>query len=370
MNPALTEDHVEQTMLSWLESEGFSVLNGLDIAPGEPASERASYDSVLLEDRLESAISFHNPKIPTEALDQAKRKVVAASLATSNLLENNNRFHQLLTNGIDVEYPAPEGRSVHEKVWLIDFAHPDRNEWLAVNQFTVVENRNNRRPDVVLFVNGIPLGVIELKSPSDHNATIKKAFNQLQTYKKEIPSLFTYNALLVVSDGMEARCGSLTSDWDRFLPWKTIDGTKQSESNQPQLETLVRGIFNKERLLDLIQNFVVFEVDGSEIAKKIAAYHQFHAVNKAIECTIQACSQKGDRRVGVVWHTQGSGKSLSMVYYTGKVVKHPKMENPTVLVLNDRNDLDDQLLARSPPQRTFCGKILFRLAIVIIFASF
>lgn len=343
MNPALTEDHVEQTMLSWLEREGFSVLNGLDIAPGEPASERESYDSVLLEARLERAISVLNPKIPSEALDQVKRKVIAASLATANLLENNSRFHQLLTNGVDVEYPAPEGRTVHEKVWLIDFTHPDRNEWLAVNQFTVVENRNNRRPDVVLFVNGIPLGVIELKSPSDHNATIKKAFNQLQTYKKEISSLFTYNALLVVSDGMEARCGSLTSDWDRFLPWKTIDGTKQSESNQPQLETLVRGIFNRARLLDLIQNFVVFEVDGSDIAKKIAAYHQFHAVNKAIQCTIQACGLKGDRRVGVVWHTQGSGKSLSMVYYTGKVVKHHEMENPTVLVLNDRNDLDDQL---------------------------
>ncbi|MFN3479692.1 MAG: type I restriction endonuclease subunit R, partial [Thermodesulfovibrionales bacterium] len=221
--------------------------------------------------------------------------------------------------------------------------NPDNNDWLVVNQFTVIEGQNNRRPDVVVFVNGIPLGVIELKNPSDENATIKDAFNQFQTYKNEIPSLFPYNEILVVSDGIEARLGTLTADWEWFLPWRTITGDDLAPKGLPELEVMIKGVFEKQRFLDLLRYFIVFEVDGSEIIKKIAGYHQFHAVNKAVDCTIKAASPGGDKRVGVVWHTQGSGKSLTMAFYAGKIIQHPEMQNPTLVVLTDRNDLDDQL---------------------------
>lgn len=343
MSPGFTEDDIERAALGWFQSLGYSCLFGPDIAPGEAAAERKSFEDVILEQRLEDSLRRINPSLPLLAIEQAKRKVLNTPLETANYLENNHRFHKLLTDGVDVQYKAKDGRIVNDKAWLVDWQNLDRNEWLAINQYTVIEHRNNRRPDIVVFVNGLPLAIIELKNPSDHTATIKKAFQQLQTYKREIPSFFTYNSLMIASDGMEARAGSLTADWDRFLPWKTVDGEQLAEKTDPQLETLVKGVFDKRRILDLVLNYTVFEIDGSDIAKKVAGYHQYHAVGKAIENTVKASATKGDRRVGVVWHTQGSGKSLSMVFYAGKIIRHPAMENPTLVVLTDRNDLDDQL---------------------------
>jgi type I restriction enzyme R subunit len=226
---------------------------------------------------------------------------------------------------------------------LIDFEDPANNDWLAVNQFTVVEDRRNRRPDVALFVNGLPLAVVELKNPEDETATIRAAFNQLQTYKQEIPSLFHTNEVMVVSDGVAARAGTLTSNWEWFMPWRTIEGREVAPKGSLELEVLLKGIFEKRRFLDLLRDFIVFEVDGAKINKKMAGYHQFHAVNKAVERTLEASAAKGDRRIGVIWHTQGSGKSLTMAFYAGKIIRHPEMENPTIVVLTDRNDLDDQL---------------------------
>ncbi|MEO2090491.1 MAG: type I restriction endonuclease subunit R, partial [Gemmataceae bacterium] len=262
---------------------------------------------------------------------------------TPSLIENNRRLHRLLTEGVDVEYSRPDGSVAGDKVWLIDFARPEDNDFLAVNQFTVVEDRHTRRLDVVVFVNGLPLAVLELKNPTDENATAKDAFHQLQTYKAELPSLFGTNVLLVASDGLDARVGTLTADWERFMPWRTIDGQEVAAKGLPELDVLVKGVFSRRRLLDLLQNFVVFEVDGPTVVKKLAGYHQYHAVNKAVNCTVAASAPDGDRRVGVIWHTQGSGKSLTMAFYAGKVVRHDMMNNPTLLVLTDRNDLDDQL---------------------------
>jgi type I restriction enzyme R subunit len=341
MSAGITESVVEDAALAWLEKLGYTTLNGPNIAPGEPIAERASYSDVVLAGRLRSALARINPDIPLDALDEVIRKITRSD--TPNLFENNRRFHQQLTGGVDVEYHANDGRIIHDKAWLIDFSDPGNNDWLAVNQFTVVENRNNRRCDVVIFVNGLPLGVIELKNPGDENATIRGAFNQLQTYKKDIPVLFPYNEILVISDGLEARAGTLTADWERFMPWRTIEGIDLAPKSVPEMEVLIKGMFEKQRLLDLVRNFIVFEVDGSNIAKKMAGYHQFHAVNKAVASTVRAASPEGDKRVGVVWHTQGSGKSLTMVFYSGKIILHPAMSNPTLVIITDRNDLDDQL---------------------------
>ena len=341
MSAGITESVVEEATLTWLKELGYTALNGPNIAPGEPKEERASYNDVVLAGRLRSALVRINPDIPPDALDEVIRKITRSD--TPNLFENNRRFHQQLTGGVDVEYHANDGRIIHNKAWLIDFSGPGNNDWLAVNQFTVVENNTNRRCDVVIFVNGLPLGVIELKNPGDENATIRGAFNQLQTYKKDIPVLFPYNEILVISDGLEARAGTLTADWERFMPWRTIEGVDLAPKGALEMEVLIKGIFEKQRFLDLVQNFIVFEVDGSNIAKKMAGYHQFHAVNKAVASTVRAASPEGDKRVGVVWHTQGSGKSLTMVFYSGKIILHPAMSNPTLVIITDRNDLDDQL---------------------------
>jgi len=335
-----TESTVEDAALEIFEELGYAILHGPDIAPGELFAERAEYSDVLLLGRLKQALAKVNAKIPAVAMEDAIRKLL--SVAGPNLEESNRRFHHFLTDGINVEYRA-EGRIVHDQVKLFDFAKPDNNEWAAVNQFTVIENKINRRPDIVIFVNGIPLTVFELKNMADENATIRDAFNQFQTYKKDIPSLFPYNEVLVISDGIEARVGTLTSGWERFMPWRTIAGDRIEPKGSLELEVLTRGIFEKRRFLNLVRNFVVFEDSGSALTKKIAGYHQFHAVNKAVECTLDAASPRGDRRVGVVWHTQGSGKSLTMVFYAGKIIQHPGMSNPTLVVLTDRNDLDGQL---------------------------
>jgi len=347
----IDEFTLEQTTLDWFRSMDYGIAFGPDISPDGSICEREDYGQVVLVEQLRTALASINPNIPADAIDEAVRKITRAQ--SPSLIENNRRFHLMLTDGVDVEFTNDEGRIVHDKVWILDINDMNNNDWLAVNQFTVVENRRNRRPDILVFVNGLPLAVIELKNPADENATLRNAFNQLQTYKNDIPSLFAYNELLVISDGMEARAGTLTSGWDRFMPWRTIDGTdlyrepgneKQTDGIvQPGLETLLKGIFDKRRFLDLVLNFIVFEDDGATIIKKAAAYHQFHAVNKAINCTLEATGEKGDRRIGVVWHTQGSGKSLLMAFFAGKVIRNPAMENPTLVVITDRNDLDDQL---------------------------
>ncbi len=340
MPAKFTESTVEEAALEILEGLGYTSLHGPDIAPGELFAERAEYSDILLLGRLKQALAKINPKIPAVAIEEAVRKLL--SVAGPNLEESNKRFHHFLTDGISVEYRA-EGQIVHDQVKLFDFEKPDSNDWAAVNQFTVIENKINRRPDIVIFVNGIPLAVFELKNMADENATIRDAFHQFQTYKKDISSLFPYNEVLVISDGIEARVGTLTSGWERFMPWRTIAGDQIAPKGSLELEVLTHGIFEKRRFLDLVRNFVVFEDSGSALTKKIAGYHQFHAVNKAVECTLDAASPRGGRRVGVVWHTQGSGKSLTMVFYAGKIIQHPGMSNPTLVVLTDRNDLDDQL---------------------------
>jgi type I restriction enzyme R subunit len=348
----IIESVVEQAALDWLGGLGYEIVSGVDIAPGEPAAERTDYKQVFLPDRVETKLEDLNPQIPAEGIAEAIRKLRLVSHPT--LVENNRAFHKLLVEGVDVEFRNQAGEIVHDKVWLIDFANPEANEFLAVNQFTVEEGHFNRRADVVVFLNGIPLAVMELKNIADEQATIRKAFDQFQTYKAQIPALFHSNALLVISDGIEARLGTVTSDWERFMAWRTITGQDLVPPGSLQLETLLKGVFDKHRLLDLIRNFVVFEDDGEKVIKKLAAYHQFHAVNKAVAKTVEVSRPDGDRRAGVIWHTQGSGKSLSMVFYTGKIVQHPAMENPTVVVLTDRNDLDNQLFDTF----SFCSELL------------
>jgi type I restriction enzyme, R subunit len=362
-----TEDFAERTVeraaLSWLDELGYSVVHGPHIAPGEPSTERSSYDEVVLRKRLEAALRKLNPTIGEDVLDEALRQITIASLPS--LTANNHAFHRLLVNGVAIEARREDGSIGAEVVRLIDFVSPAANDWVAVNQFTVLDGQHTRRPDIVLFVNGLPLAIIELKNAADENADIWSAFRQLQTYKAEIPSLLAYNAVLVVSDGLEARIGTISANSERFMPWRTIEGETIAPTTIPQLEVLMRGVFDKRRFLDLVRHFLVFEDDGSTIAKKMAGYHQFHAVNTAVEETLRATGiqealrvaeprggyfarsmpggEEGDRRVGVVWHTQGSGKSLSMAFYTGRLVLEPAMENPTVVVITDRNDLDDQL---------------------------
>src|SRR5574344_2071878 len=336
----INESALETLTINLLQTMGYEYKNGLDLSPDGIMPERKSYSDVILDDRLRSMLYQINPKMPKEAIEDAFRKLTIPQ--SPNLLINNNTFHKYLTEGIDVEYR--EGNETrYGKVWAVDFENPVKNQFLVVNQFTIIENNNNRRPDVILFINGLPMIVIELKNPADADTDIKKAFNQLQTYKAQIPSLFVFNELLVISDGLYGQIGSLTANFERFMPWRTIDGVEIVPKGMPELEALVKGVFTKERLLDIIQNFVIYEVDGEEIIKKIAGYHQYHAVNKAIIKTIEASSLKGDKRAGVVWHTQGSGKSLSMVFFSGKLIKQKAMENPTLIILTDRNDLDNQL---------------------------
>jgi len=338
----LNEETLEETTLNWFQELGYQANHGPDLAPDGDAPEREDYGQVVLVDRLRSAIDRINPSLPPDAVAEAIRKVVRPD--SPSLIVNNRAFHRMLTDGVDVSW-REDGRERHGKVWLIerDAAKLDDNEFLVVNQFTVIEDKRNRRPDVVVFVNGIPLAVIELKNPAEEKTTIRHAYNQLQTYKADIPALFVTNEVLVISDGFSARAGTLTSGWDRFMPWRTIDGESLASLGTVQLEVLLKGIFERGRFLDYMLNFTAFEDDGKEIVKKAAAYHQYWAVNKALDCTVTASNPNGDRRIGVVWHTQGSGKSLSMAFYAGKVIKHPAMENPTLVVITDRNDLDDQL---------------------------
>ncbi len=369
--PFLSEAEVELALLGQLETLGYQLAQEETIGPDGFHPERESHDVVILKKRLHDAVAKLNPAIPVEAQHEACRCILQSELPS--LLEENRRIHKLITEGVDVEYYAIDGTLTAGKVWLIDFTKPDRNDWLAVSQFVVISGRAgaafNRRPDVVVFVNGLPLAVIELKAPGSGNATLVGAYNQLQTYKNQITSLFNTNALLVTSDGITARVGSLSADLERFMPWRTTDGRDIAPKGAPELSTLIEGVFEQRRLLDLLCHFTVFGETGSGLTKIIAGYHQFHAVNRAVESTIRAADQmhvlrddpatygtsgglpsvktqtKGDKRAGVIWHTQGSGKSLLMAFYAGQLVKHPAMANPTLVVLTDRNDLDDQLFA-------------------------
>ena len=376
----LVEADVEQAALEWLSGLGWQVLHGPDIAPETPDAERDDYRQVVLEHRLRGALTELNPSLPMSALDDACRMLTRPEGST---LETRNRaFHRMLVDGVEVEYPDTEGRVRGDQVRVIDFDKPDKNDWLAVNQFTVAESENNRRPDIVLFLNGLPLGVIELKNAADEDATVRTAWNQLQTYKAELSTLFSMNESLMVSDGNEARIGTLTSGWEWFKPWRTVAGETVADKLLTELQVMLEGVFEPRRFLALVRDFIVFDDDGSgAIDKKMAGYHQFHAVRVAVDETLRAAElqraqdrtvdtggryeagrkpggKPGDRRIGVVWHTQGSGKSLTMAFYTGAIIREPAMENPTVVVLTDRNDLDDQLygtfsrcqdLLRQPP---------------------
>lgn len=338
---SISEDIVELAALETLQELGWSYLHGSIVAPDGVAPERRSNSDVILVGRLEAAIARLNSDAPEPARNEALRRVLTGELPS--LVEENRRIHKLLTEGVDVEFRNNRGQTAATKIWLIDLDRPDVNDWLAVNQFAVVESRANRRPDVVLFVNGLPLAVLELKNAASQNATLSDAYNQLQTYLHQIPSLFSTNAVLVTSDGMEARIGSITADQERFMPWRTVDGQDFAHRGTPELETLLRGVFTRENLLALIRDFIVFGDKGEGPFKIIAGYHQFHGAQKAVRQAMEATRPDGDRKIGVIWHTQGSGKSLLMAFFAGLAVKSAALENPTLVILTDRNDLDDQL---------------------------
>lgn len=337
----ISEAAIEQVVLDHLTGLGYAIATDAEIGPDGKAPEREAYADVILIQRLTAAIERLNPAIPSEARGDALRKILATE--KPSLVEENRRLHKLMVEGVDVEFYSEDGTIRGDKVRLIDFDDLAGNDWLATGQFTVIEGSINRRPDIVVFVNGLPLGVIELKAPGGENATLAGAHNQLQTYKSQIPSLFRTNAVLVTSDGITARVGSLTADQERFMPWRTTDGKVIAAKGQPELNILIEGIFDRRRLLDLLHDFTVFGETGSGLTKIIAGYHQFHAVRHAVDKTVEASAPQGDRKVGVIWHTQGSGKSLLMAFYAGQLVRRPELENPTIVVITDRNDLDDQL---------------------------
>ena len=363
----INESTVEHAALEWLAEIGWETAHGPEIAPDTLDAERTDYGQVVLEGRLRSALARLNPELPGEALEDASRKLTLPEGAT--LEARNREFHRMLVNGVGVQYRGGDRAIRGAQAQVVDFDDARNNDWLAVNQFTVTEGQHNRRPDVVLFVNGLPLGVIELKNPTDEDATVWTAWQQLQTYKAELPALFSMNGALFVSDGTQARIGSLTAGKEWFKPWRTISGESLADAHLTELEVMLRGVCLPQRFLALIRDFTVFEDDGSgALVKKMAGYHQFHAVQNAVRETLRAArlrqeytetdeargvyetgrrpgGEPGDRRIGVVWHTQGSGKSLTMAFYAGAIVREPAMENPTIVVLTDRNDLDDQLFS-------------------------
>ena len=375
---AFTETVVEHAALDWFRALGYDVVGGPDMPPG-PHALRESYADTIFPSVVRGALERLNPNLPTEALDDAGRKL--ARPEGSTLAARNRAFHRMAVDGVTVEYRDDGGAIRGAQVQVLDFEQPANNDWLVVNQFTVVEGNHERRPDIVLFLNGLPLAVIELKNPADEDATVRSAWQQLRTYQAELPSLFTFNTVLAVSDGVEARLGTLTAGWEWFKPWRTISGEELAPVFLTQLQVAIEGAFEKRRFLALLRDFIVFEDDGGgQLAKKMAGYHQFHAVETAVGETLRAAELQratdvgeergryesgrkpggnpGDRRIGVVWHTQGSGKSLTMAFYAGRIIREPAMANPTVVVLTDRNDLDDQLfgtfarcrdLLRQPP---------------------
>ena len=340
MSRRIIESDVEKLFLNILSDIGYSVKFGPDISPGGPEMER-EYSEVVLSRRLMERLRIINPDIPEDAMEEAYRKIIRQEIHDPVI--NNRSFHNLLVNGVDVQYKKPDGSIKNDRVFIMDFNEIDNNEFLAVNQFTIVEDKHERRPDIVLFINGIPVVLIELKNPADENATNESAYNQIGTYKNEIKSIFRFNEIIIISDGIKHKSGTITSPIERFAEWKTVD--YERPEGMSALEIMIRGMLSRDVLIDLVRNFIVFETEHSEgtvkISKKLAAYQQYNATNKALKSTIEAINS--DHRAGIVWHTQGSGKSLTMVFYSGKLVLEPEMENPTIIVLTDRNDLDDQL---------------------------
>ncbi|HPF07952.1 MAG TPA: type I restriction endonuclease, partial [Spirochaetota bacterium] len=291
-----TEDILEQAALSWFESLGYSVIFGPDIAHDGQSPERGNYGEVILEARLHDALMRINKKVPSSAIDDAIRRILITE--SPSLIINNRSFHKMITDGIDVQYNRPDGTVKTDKVYLFDFENPDNNDWAVINQFTVIENSINRRPDIIIFLNGIPLVLFELKSASNEETDIQKAFHQIETYIKEISSIFIYNSFCVISDGLLAKAGTMTSNFERFMSWRTEDGDSILSMDEPQLETLIKGIFDKRRFLDIIKNFILFQDDSGTVTKILAGYHQYHAVNKAIDNTDKALGAKIDRRIG------------------------------------------------------------------------
>ncbi len=336
----MNESQLENLCLDWFSENGWEVVHGIDIAPDSSNPLRKDYKQVLIETDLHAAFERLNPHLPINCFEQVLQKLNQPE--SLDLVTNNRAFHRMLLEGVPVTYKKQDDW-VHDHAFLVDFNHMQQNRFVAVNQFTILGTKQPRRPDIICFINGIPFAVLELKSPTDENADIWDAFNQLQTYKEEISDLFVYNEALVVSDGVTARVGSLTANQERFLPWRTIKNEDDKPALEWELETVIRGFFDRELFLDYIRFFVLFETDGEKTIKKIAGYHQFHAVREAVQATIAAANPAGDKKAGVVWHTQGSGKSISMCCYAGKLLQQPAMHNPTLLIVTDRNDLDGQL---------------------------
>lgn len=337
---SMNETQLENLCLDWFSENGWEVVHGIDIAPDSSNPLRKDYKQLVLEADVQAAFERLNPHLPASCFEQVFLKL--SKPESLDLVTNNRAFHRMLLEGVPVTYKKQDDW-VHDHAFLVDFNHVQQNRFIAVNQFTILGVKQPRRPDIICFINGIPFAVLELKSPTDENADIWDAFNQLQTYKEEISDLFVYNEALVVSDGVTARVGSLTANQERFLPWRTIKNEDDKPALEWELETVVRGFFDRELFLDYIRFFVLFETDGEKTIKKIAGYHQFHAVREAVQATIAAANPNGDKKAGVVWHTQGSGKSISMCCYAGKLLQQPAMHNPTLLIVTDRNDLDGQL---------------------------
>jgi type I restriction enzyme R subunit len=364
MTAGFTESDAEEAALGWLESLGYAVRHGPEIAYNVDGGERTDpgYRDTILQNRLHRALTRLNPGLPAAAIADAYRKLLRVE--APNLLARNRALHRMLVDGVNVEYTRADGSIGGAQAKVIDFERSDQNNWMAVNQFTLIEGQESRRADIVIFVNGLPLAVVELKNPADENATVWDAVQQLENYQTFVPALFTCNAALIASDGIQARIGALGAGKEWFKPWRTISGREDAAQSIPELQVVLAGVFEPRRFLDLVRHFIVFEdFGGGALAKKIAGYHQFHAVNVAVEETLRAADipleaeetagtyfarhspggEPGDKRVGVVWHTQGSGKSLTMAFYAGRLILHPAMENPTIVVITDRNDLDDQL---------------------------
>lgn len=351
---AFNENTVELAALEYFAELGYRTLHGPDIAPGEPGAQRDSFEEVFLWGRLRDAIRRINPGSSPALVDEAIKRMRRAE--SQSPIDENYRLHQLITEGVPVERRDADGALRTTRLWLVDFEQPENNDWVAINQFTIVENGKNRRPDVLVLVNGMPLALLELKNPTAEHATLKSAWNQVQTYRQDIPSAFVPNAVTVISDGTSAAMSSYAGAFEHYAPWKTIEG-REVVSDRPALEVLIKGVFEPKRFLDLLQNFIVFsdetvtdKATGQPtrvLVKRVAKYHQYWAVNAAVESTVQASRPDGDRRGGVVWHTQGSGKSFEMVFYAAKIMRNPRMANPTLVFITDRNDLDDQLFGET-----------------------
>src|SRR5699024_2505325 len=338
MQSFFNEDDLEQLSLEWFKELGYEIRHGNDISHVGLASERDNYEDVILDQRLGAALRKINPDVADEAIKQTIHLISIEQFPS--LIENNRTFHEYMTNGIEIEHYSGDGETLVDLINVFDFKHPENNDFLAVKQLVVDKGNNQRIPDIVLFVNGLALVVIELKNATNESVGILQGYNQLQTYKERIPQLFNHNAFMVTSDGLNTKVGSLTADYDRFMHWRTKDGQTEATSVLPSLEVLIFGMLNKDVLLDMLRHFIIFQDAGEgQIAKIVAAYHQYYAVNKAVESTLNASSDEGDGKVGVVWHTQGSGKSLTMVFFSGKLIQ--KIDKPTMMVLNDRNKLDN-----------------------------